>query len=224
MNPLLFEQLKNKRLSHSYLFLGLDFDLLKKQFQEFIESLGIKKTDLIILEEKKSIKIQQIKDLIHQLSLKPCASSYKVALINPAENLTLQASNALLKTLEEPPQHSIIILLAKNEKNLLPTIVSRCQKIRLSRVFSAEPSPEFTELLEKIPSLSIKERFDWARQLSSREDLIQVLDQWLMFYRKKLLQGKDVGLIIRKIQETQKLLVKTNVNVRLLLENLLLNI
>jgi DNA polymerase-3 subunit delta' len=79
---------------------------------------------------KDQIQIDQIRELNYQLCLKPMKSNFKVAIIDSAEEMTLEAQNCFLKTLEEPKGNSVIILIAENEKMLLPTIVSRCQKIK----------------------------------------------------------------------------------------------
>jgi len=82
------------------------------------------------LEKKTLIGIEQInRDMEPWLALKPYRASHRVVIINDAQFLSLPAANALLKTLEEPPQHAVIILVA-DEQILLETIVSRCQTIR----------------------------------------------------------------------------------------------
>ena len=59
-------------------------------------------------------------------AIRPYESRYKIYIINDAQKMTLQAQNALLKTIEEPPAYAIILLLADNPDSLLPTISSRC--------------------------------------------------------------------------------------------------
>lgn len=89
------------------------------------------------MEKKSLIGIEQInKDMEPWLALKPYRASRRVVIINEAQLLSLPAANALLKTLEEPPGHAVIILVA-DEQNLLETIVSRCQLIRFSPVGEA---------------------------------------------------------------------------------------
>ncbi len=76
------------------------------------------------------IKIDQIRQLQRGLYYKPFEGRKKVVIIDGAENLVRAAANALLKTLEEPPPETVIILIATSLSLLLPTIISRCQKIR----------------------------------------------------------------------------------------------
>jgi DNA polymerase III subunit delta' len=80
---------------------------------------------------KKEIGIEEIRRLQQLANLTPYEGKYKVFIINGADLLSNEASNCLLKTLEEPSPNIIIFLLASDETNLLPTIVSRCQKIQL---------------------------------------------------------------------------------------------
>jgi DNA polymerase III subunit delta' len=76
--------------------------------------------------------------LQHKLSLTAYGSGYKAVIINDAERLNKTAQNALLKTLEEPNAKVVLVLVAKDEDKLLPTILSRCQKIRFGSVADQE--------------------------------------------------------------------------------------
>lgn len=215
-------QREEKRPFHAYLFLAEE-ESAEEAIKDLVNRLEIKTVDLFVLDPSGKIKIQQIRELQHQINLKPHSSKYKMVLIKKAQNLTPEASNALLKTLEEPPKDSILILLAKETEELLPTIVSRCRKIKIKKPIKIEVPPEDRQLLKDIPKMSVKEKFDLANQLSKEEQLVTILDKWLSVFREELLKGQNRKKIIQKIQESQKLLRK-NVNLRLLLENLLLEI
>lgn len=78
------------------------------------------------------IKIGQIRELQKQVNYKPFEGRWKVYILNDAEKLNLEAANALLKTLEEPPPDTAFILVSSNPSALLPTIISRCQLVRFS--------------------------------------------------------------------------------------------
>jgi len=84
----------------------------------------------LIKDENNSIKIDQIRELERRISLKPYEARIKVYIIDNAHNLTAESSNALLKTLEEPPRDSVIILVSSKPTLLFKTIISRCQSIR----------------------------------------------------------------------------------------------
>ena len=84
------------------------------------------------LEDKNTISVKQIRDeLVKDISVRPYGSQYKVYVIEEAERLTVEAQNAMLKTLEEPPAYGLIIMLAESAASFLSTILSRCVKISL---------------------------------------------------------------------------------------------
>jgi DNA polymerase III subunit delta' len=78
---------------------------------------------------KKEISIQQIREIQKELSLRSFSGKKRIAIIDPATLMNLSAQNALLKTLEEPPQDSLLILVAPNAGALLPTLRSRCLRL-----------------------------------------------------------------------------------------------
>ena len=86
-------------------------------------------------EEGKQIKVEQIRELIGFINLKSQYEGYKVALITPADNMNRSAANTLLKTLEEPPEFSLLILLSHRPSLLPITIRSRCQQIWFNPVY-----------------------------------------------------------------------------------------
>lgn len=91
-----------------------------------------------VLEGKKQITIDQIRDLAGFLSLTPMESAYKVAMIDDAVQMNNATANAFLKTLEEPPAHALLILVTRKLGALLPTIRSRCVKTRFSLLNSED--------------------------------------------------------------------------------------
>ena len=84
------------------------------------------------------IGIDDIKDVIRQVSLKPYEGNFIVIIFDGAEHMSVEAANALLKTLEEPPDQVMLLLLTANEDALLPTIRSRCRRLRLLPVPKAD--------------------------------------------------------------------------------------
>ena len=88
-----------------------------------------------ITHEKASISVDDIRNqLNNDVQIKPYSSKYKVYIIDEAEKLTEQAQNALLKTIEEPPEYAVILLLTNNSNLFLETIVSRCVNLNLKAV------------------------------------------------------------------------------------------
>jgi DNA polymerase III subunit delta' len=90
--------------------------------------------DLLVLkpvEESRQIRIEQVRELSEELSLTSHQGSYKIAIITPADTLNRFAANALLKTLEEPPPRTLLMLVVTQPSRLPATILSRCQRIRI---------------------------------------------------------------------------------------------
>ena len=98
---------------------------------------GMQHPDLAIVEaehEGEVLRIDQVREMQHSLALAPYEARYRVALILRAEEAHSSAANAMLKTLEEPPPQVVVILTARSEESLLPTLVSRCEVVRLRPV------------------------------------------------------------------------------------------
>ncbi|GAB4252907.1 MAG: DNA polymerase III subunit delta [Vicingaceae bacterium] len=89
----------------------------------------------IALENKQlNISVQEGREIIKKLSLKPYESEFKIMLIWHAEKINLQAGNTLLKILEEPPEKTIFILISDTTENFMPTILSRLQILKLNPI------------------------------------------------------------------------------------------
>jgi len=143
---LIQNSIATKRISHAYLLLGpehigkstLALEITKyihclepeKPCQNCMHCLRIlEKTHPDVITLGNSIK--DVRELKQQVSLTPFLSTQKTIILNQADKLTLEASNALLKVLEEPPDNVTFILCALDEQYLPGTIISRCQKLEL---------------------------------------------------------------------------------------------
>ncbi len=133
----------NLKLSHAYLFCGpsqIGKHTLALEFANKI--LGVQDStkinpDLILVDGKEA-KIEQMRELMNSLAFKPYQYSKKIAIIDNFEYIGPEAANSILKTLEEPNDSSILILITQNRESVLPTIVSRCQVIYFSRLSKEE--------------------------------------------------------------------------------------
>lgn len=200
---------------------------------------GCDKSDLMtlsILEGKRSLGIEQIRDAVSFVQKKPFAGDLKAIVIPNAEKLTIEAQNALLKTLEEPPAYASIILLTKTVEALLPTVLSRCQKVavegagtREKRVGESHGKSE----MDKVIRMSVEEKFAWAQEKAKdeKEEVIDMLEKWVSEEREKLSEKpckvqrmSTILLNCRLIIEVKEDLEKTNLNCRLALETLALNL
>ena len=101
------------------------------------KAMGKNHPDIIMVNHEKpgTITIDEVRDqVIHDVAIKPYCSQHKIYIIPDAEMMTVQAQNAILKTIEEPPEYAVIMLLTSNIDSLLPTIRSRCVRLDLKVV------------------------------------------------------------------------------------------
>ena len=89
-------------------------------------------------EESRQIRIEQVRELSAELSLTSHGGGYKVAIVSPADALNRFAANALLKTLEEPPARTLLILVLTQPSRLPATVLSRCQRLKVRAPQRAE--------------------------------------------------------------------------------------
>lgn len=90
-------------------------------------------------EKPASIGVDDIRSqLVEDVQIKPYSSKYKIYIIPDADLMTVQAQNAMLKTIEEPPAYAVILLLAENSEKFLPTINSRCVELKLRNIKDAQ--------------------------------------------------------------------------------------
>lgn len=168
---------KNNNISHSYIFSGISGIgkfMFAKEFAKAILCLDNEKKpcnncracksfennnnpDIIIIDEQdESIKTEQIKELVKNVLEKPIQGEKKIYIINNSENMTREAQNSLLKTLEEPPEYVIVILITSNENLLLNTIKSRCIKFQFQNLSDEEIKQYFRMANQVIDDSIIK--------------------------------------------------------------------
>jgi DNA polymerase III subunit delta' len=104
------------------------------------------------------ITIDQMRDLMHEIHLRPNEAEYKVAVIEAADRLNVQAANAFLKTLEEPPAKSILILLTTEPQRIMETILSRCLRLNFAAESGRLLAPAYKEWLEGFGELAAVEQ------------------------------------------------------------------
>ncbi len=159
IKQLLNSSIKSNSFVHSYMFVGpngIGKKLFAQEFAKMILCIGDNKAcgycsscvkfdscnhpDFSILdsEDGKSIKIGQIRTIQEKISEKPIVSTKKIYIIDNSDLMTSEAQNCLLKTLEEPPEYAIIILILSNESMLLNTVKSRCTKINFNELSKEE--------------------------------------------------------------------------------------
>lgn len=164
---ILTKSLNNNTILHSYMFIGeqgIGKKMIAEQFAKMIlcedfqvntecdkcksciEFNGGNNPDYSYIEpDGKTIKIEQIREIQSKVVEKPVNSGKKVYVINDADLMTKEAQNCLLKTLEEPPEYIVIILIVSNENKMLTTIKSRCMKLYFEKIADEEINKFLTE-------------------------------------------------------------------------------
>ena len=167
---LLQRSLERRRLAHAYLFHGHDLDELEAIARTLAKTINcqqpIKKggaaidcCDQCVICRKiehgnhgdvhwirpesrsRVVTVEQMRELIREIQLKPAEAEYKTATIVGADRLKMEAANAFLKTLEEPPPKSLFILLTTEPQRLLETILSRCLRLNFAGDGPSRPDP-----------------------------------------------------------------------------------
>ncbi len=158
IKTVLEKSIKQNKLSHSYLFIGtqgIGKKMIATEFAKMILCLDDKKycnhcksciefdtnnnPDFVLISpDGNNIKIEQIRDIQKRIQEKPIISEKKVYIIDNADLMTTEAQNCLLKTLEEPPEFAVIILIGSNSNTFLPTIKSRCTIMNFNKISDEE--------------------------------------------------------------------------------------
>lgn len=123
------------------------------------------------------IKVEDVREVLQGLSLKPFEARYRIVLVEPAEHLGDAGSNALLKTLEEPAQTTIFILISHKPRLLLPTILSRCQEIRFGPIDPSQTESTLDPVILRLTAGTVGGigADDIPRMLSMRGAIISIL-------------------------------------------------
>jgi DNA polymerase III delta prime subunit len=180
--------------------------------------------DLLEINSDGGIKIEQVRELIYKLSLKPYSAKHKVAIIDRADEMNTESANALLKSLEEPKDFTYIILITSNPNRLPKTILSRCQKITFGPLPGVElPEDEFYKIFN---SSDLPDKLVAAYEIADLEtiEIKNLLDSWLTRMQGELRRSASKSLFQKITQVAlSRRYLDQNVNSKLLLTNLMLN-
>lgn len=227
--------LKNGTLGHAYLFTGPN-EKIKKDFAQWLckETTGWEfennpNLKIISPDAEKAtpvIDIESIREMIRGfISLKPYLGDYKMVLIENAETITNQAANALLKTLEEPPAHSIIILLASKPKALPATIISRCEKVffySTDNGNTADNLRAFDEL-KNILEQPVAAKIKYAKKVNEDGNYGELVGSWLSASSAELEKEPSLAPVVRGLLNLSQVVSQPAFNHRLALERFLLS-
>ncbi len=204
----LFENvLKSGKAGHAYLFTGSRGTGKTSVARIVARELGTSPEDIYEIDAASNRGIDEIRTLRDGVHTLPFSSKYKVYIIDEAHMLTIQAANALLKTLEEPPAHCIFILATTDKQKLPVTILSRCQIVDFKNA-------DKNTLVEMVTDIASKEGYsitvDAAEALAelgdgSYRDSYSLLETVLASVKEKHIAIEDIRNILRS-PESGKLL------------------
>lgn len=174
------------------------------------QALTDNQPDIIWLDHEKpnSIGVDDIRKLNNDITIKPYSSKYKIYIIEEAEKMTPQAQNALLKTIEEPPEYGIIILLTNNYESFLQTILSRCIRVQLNPVANdvlVKYLMEHAGVVEyqaRVCAAFAQGNVGKALKLASSEDFNQIKNEALRLVKNiKRMEQFEVLFLLNEITE-----------------------
>lgn len=169
----------------------------------------------VVHEKPNTISVDDIREQVNaDVAVKPYGSPYKVYLISEAEKMTVQAQNALLKTLEEPPEYVVILLLTSNVNALLPTILSRSIVLNMKPV-SDELVKRYLCIQLQVPDYQAEVCAAFARgnigrakALASSEDFEQIKAEALSLL--KYIQDMDLNEIVMAVKKITEYKMEIN--------------
>lgn len=165
----------------------------------------------LVHEKPNTISVEDIRTQINQdMGIKPYQGPYKIYLINEGEKMTVQAQNALLKTLEEPPEYGVILILTSSVESLLPTILSRCVVLNMRPVRDDFVKKYLMEALQipdykaEVCTAFARGNIGRAKLLASSEEFDKVKEEavTLLKYINEM-EISEIVAAIKKITEYQ---------------------
>lgn len=173
--------------------------------------LGGNHPDLIYVTHEKpgSIGVDDIREQINDtIMIRPYSSYYKIYIVDEAEKMTVQAQNALLKTIEEPPFYAVIILITTNQEAFLPTILSRCVQLKLKPLKDFTVKSYITEHL-KVPEREAEICAAFARgnlgkaiHLASSEEFKELYQKVMVILKN--VETMDITMLLDCIREMKE--------------------
>lgn len=227
---LLQRSLERGRLAHAYLFTGHELSELEAIAQTLAKTLNclqpVRGASGITIDccdnclncqkitngnhadvhwvrpesKSRTVSVSQMRDLMHDINLKPSEAEYKVATIVAADRLNVQGANAFLKTLEEPPPRSVLILLTTEPQRLLETIISRCLRLNFSGDGPRPLAPAEMEWLACFSEMASAEE----KSLLGRYRLMDVLLQKLNAMKTSIEENLTAKSPLQKYDDVEK--------------------
>ncbi len=222
----------------SFVVVSVDKKKREEFAKDFFEKKNIDRFDITFIQKEEdsknlqSIGIDDVKKIQKKIFLKPVNSKEKAVIIEDADLLTTEAQNSLLKVLEEPPTNTYIMLGTGTTEKLLPTILSRCQIIKLEKStthLSGEGRETLEEFIKALPSMKIGDRLKKAEILAKDKDKAIVwIEQLIRILHGQMINEaggtRSTREALGAMQSLHTLLKTTNVNPRFAIENTLLSL
>lgn len=184
--------------------------------------INLNHPDLLYFTEDDKLGVEEAKKIRQHLSLKPYHGKSRAITLVSAHNLTLEAQNALLKTLEEPADTALIILGSPSEDNLLPTVVSRCQVIFINNQTTKTLEKSEIEKIDRLLKMDMEERFVFIEGMDNRDKFLSALTSYFHSYSRSHLGGGKLNIeFLQALIQAEKW-ARQNVNIRAILEYLML--
>lgn len=165
-----------------------------------------KHPDVIEIDAASNSGVDEVRNLIDKVRYSPIQSKYKVYIIDEVHMMTNSAFNALLKTLEEPPEYVIFILCTTEPYKLLPTILSRCQRYEFKKIGDDKLKELIKHVLECENSVASEEAIDIIVELANggARDALSILDQ-LLAYSGKQIKLEDLQKVFGLVSKENKI-------------------
>ncbi len=177
--------------------------------------------DLLTFTFESKLGMPEARKIKEHFSLKPYSAKGRAVILEDATNLTPDAQNALLKTLEELPEEGIIILGASSDAKFLPTILSRCEIVILNSFQDLKEMPEQVRHdIEELLKSDIETRFEYIEKLKDRGEFLKFMVHYFHQQLPSHLTNNNTNFLKELLQAEQW--AEANVNIRGILEYLML--
>lgn len=200
-------------------FIHPDLEVRQKAIEDYLTKVGVAKNspDLLLFTDSEKLGVEEAKAIRTHYSLKPISDKFRIVVLESSHTLTIPAQNALLKTIEELSDTSILVMGAQNQNVLIPTVLSRLQ----IEVIDQNYNPEIDrDKIRKVLNSPIELRFKFIEGL---EDKNAFLDDLVVFF-EEYLQKNPQSFKYSALLLEAKAWQGQNVNIRAILEYLMLEL
>jgi hypothetical protein len=219
---------------NTYIIISSNINFINQKIALLKENFNVQTTNFNEIKSEKPIGIEEVRNIHKLYKLKPYNGGNRLVVIYDIDKSTIEAQNALLKILEEPPISNFIILTSKSKEQVLPTILSRCQILEDPVKFLSLDKNDYDKykyIFCKISQAKIGERIKLVNDLvTTREETLRLLS-FLSNFLETLLFTKDSSISFSYIEITQTIdkiikairLIEGNINYKAVTDLLFLS-